>query len=259
MTRSDWIDHAVRLGLVAFGLVHLVVAWLALQLAFGDRQGSASGSGAVRELAQQPFGEVLVWAVAVGMLLLVLWQLFEAAAGHRHLRNAARLRKRVGSAGKAIVYGYIAFSAVTIATGAGSSGGSTDSMTARLMDLPGGRLLVGLVGAVVIGIGGYLLWKGLTEKFCEDLTGEGQRGDTGTAYVWLGKVGYAAKGIALAVVGALFGYAAITHEAKRSGGLDQALQTVLEQPFGPLLLTAIAVGIGCFGVFCFAHARHLSR
>lgn len=256
---NDWIDHAIRPGLVAYGLVHLVVGWLALQLAFGDRQGSASGSGAVRELAQQPFGEVLVWLVGLGMVLLVVWQLLEAVAGHRHLRNAARLRKRAGSAGKAVVYGFVAFSALRIATGSGSSSGGTDSMTARLMDLPAGRLLVGLVGAGVIGVGGYLVWKGLTEKFCEDLTGEGQRGSTGTAYVWLGKVGYAAKGVALAVVGALFGYAAIAHEAKRSGGLDQALQTVLEQPFGPFLLTAIAVGIGCFGVFCFAHARHLSR
>lgn len=259
MTRSDWIDHAVRLGLVAYGLVHLVVAWLALQLAFGDRQGSASGSGAVRELAQQPFGVVLVWAVAIGMVLLVLWQLLEAAAGHRHLRNAARLRKRAGSAGKAIVYGYIAVSAVTIATGAGSSGGSTDSMTAKLMDLPGGRLLVGLVGAVIIGIGVYLVWKGVTEKFVEDLTSEGRSGNTGTAFGWLGTAGYAAKGVALGVVGGLFGYAAVSHDPQKSGGLDQALQEVLEQPFGPLLLAAIAVGIACFGLFCFAHARHLAR
>ena len=259
MTRSDWIDHAARFGLIAYGLVHLVVGWLAVTLALGDRQGSASGSGAVRELAQQPFGEVLVWLVAIGMVLLVVWQLLEAAAGHRGLPDAKRLRERLGSAGKTVVYGYIAVSGFTIATGAGSAGGGTDSMTAKVMDLPGGQLLVGLVGAAIIGIGGYLVWKGLTEKFCEDLTAEGQAGDTGTAFVWLGKVGYVAKGVALGVVGALFGYAAVTHDPKRSGGLDQALQEVLDQPFGPVLLAAIAVGIGCFGLFCFAHARHLSR
>ncbi len=74
-----------------------------------------------------------------------------------------------------------------------------------------------------------------------------------------GKVGYIAKGIAIGIVGGLFAYAAVTHEAKKSGGLDQALQTVLEQPFGPVLLLAIAVGIACYGLFCFARARHLSR
>ena len=75
----------------------------------------------------------------------------------------------------------------------------------------------------------------------------------------LGKVGYIAKGVAIAIVGGLFCYAAITHDAKKSGGLDQALQTVLEQPFGQVLLTAIALGIAAYGVFCFARAKHLSR
>ena len=75
----------------------------------------------------------------------------------------------------------------------------------------------------------------------------------------LGKVGYIAKGVAIAIVGGLFCYAAITHDPKKSGGLDQALQTVLEQPFGQVLLTAIALGIAAYGVFCFARAKHLSR
>lgn len=259
MQSSDAIDHAVRPGLVAYGVVHLVLGWLALQLALGDRQSSASSSGAVRTLAQQPFGLVLVWLVALGMLLLVLWQLLEAVAGHRGLDGPTRLRKRVTSLAKAVVYGSIGVSALTIATGSGSSGGGTDSTTAKVMELPGGQVLVGLVGAGIIAVGGYLVWKGVTEKFREDLTGKGRRGDSGRLFMWLGKVGYVAKGVALAVVGGLFGFAALTHDAQRSGGLDQALQEVLQQPFGPYLLTAMAVGIASFGAFCFVHARHLSR
>jgi Domain of Unknown Function (DUF1206) len=260
VNQSDAIDHAVRPGLVAYGLVHLVLGWLALQLALGDRQGSASSSGAVRTLAQQPLGLVLVWLVALGMLLLVLWQLWEAIGGHRGVDAKTRLRRRVTSVGKAVVYGYIGYNALTIATGAGSSGGGgTESMTAKVMDLPGGQVLVGLIGAGIIAVGGYLAWKGLSEKFTDDLTARGRRGTSGRLTVWLGKVGYVAKGAALAVVGILFGYAAVTHEAQQSGGLDQALQKVLEQPFGPYLLGAMAVGIACFGLFCFVHARHLSR
>ena len=74
-----------------------------------------------------------------------------------------------------------------------------------------------------------------------------------------GKVGYIAKGVAIAIVGGLFCYAAVTHDAKKSGGLDQALQTVREQPFGQVLLVVIAAGIACYGLFCFARAKHLSR
>lgn len=257
--RADWVDHVARAGLLAFGVVHLVVGWLALQLALGDRAGSASSTGAVRELAQQPFGAVLVWLVALGMALLALWQLVEALAGHRQERDGSRTRRRLSSAGKALVYGYIGVTAARVAAGSGSSGGGTDSTTAQIMELPAGQVLVAAVGAVIIGVGGYLAHKGWTEKFTKDLTGEGQRGTSGTAYVLLGKVGYLAKGVSLGLVGALFGYAALTHDPKKSGGLDQALQEVLQQPFGPFLLGAIAIGIGAFGVFCFAHSRHLSR
>ena len=127
------------------------------------------------------------------------------------------------------------------------------------MDLPGGQLIVGAIGLAIIGYGISLVVRGWTEKFREHLDAQGQSGKDGSAYVMLGKVGYIAKGIAIAIVGGLFGYAAITHEAKKSGGLDQALQTVLEQPFGPVLLIAIGLGIAAYGLFCFARAKHLSR
>lgn len=259
--RSDTLDHAVRAGLLAYGLVYLVIAWLAIQLALGDREGSASTSGAVRELAQQPFGGVMVWLVALGMFLLVVWRLLEAAVGHRDEDGGARLGKRIGSVGKAVVYVVIGVSALRVATGSGSGsgGGGSDSFTAKILDLPFGQVLVGLVGAAVVGYGVALGVRAWTEGFREHLSAGGKSGDAGTAYVWFGKVGYAAKGVALALVGGLFCYAAITHDAAKSGGLDQALTEVLDQPFGPVLLGLVAVGIGCYGLFTFVRARHLSR
>ena len=100
--QSEWLDHAARIGLVAYGVVHLVIAWLAVQLAFGDKEGSADSQGAVQQLAEQPFGQALVWAVAIGMFLLAVWQGLEAAFGHRDEDGFTRVRKRVTSAGKAV-------------------------------------------------------------------------------------------------------------------------------------------------------------
>jgi hypothetical protein len=258
---SGWLDHVARAGLVAYGVMHVVIGWLAVQLALGDREGSASTAGAIHELAAQPFGRVLVWLVGIGMCLLAAWQVVEALLGHRHERGTTRLRKRVTSAGKAVIYALIGTSALKVALGDGAGGSEkeTDTMTAKLMDLPAGQMLVGLVGAGIIAVGIGLAFKGLTDRFLRDIDRAGQGGAAGSAYTWLGRVGYTAKGVALGVVGALFGYAAITHEADKSGGLDQALTEVLEQPFGPVLLTAIGLGIACFGVFCFAWARHLDR
>jgi len=256
---SNWVDHAVRAGLVAYGAVHLIVAGLAAQLALGDKSENASNAGALHALAEQPMGAVLVWLVAIGMLLLVAWRLLEFATGyHDESDDAKRWRKRAGSLGKAVIYGALAWSAFKTAIGDGSSGG-TDSTTAKLMDLPGGQLIVGAVALAIIAYGIMLIFRGWTEKFTEHLDAQGQSGKDGSAYVLFGKAGYIAKGIAIGVVGGLFAYAAVTHEAKKSGGLDQALQTVLEQPFGQVMLLAIALGIACYGLFCFARARHLDR
>ena len=265
--QSDWLDKAASAGLVAFGVVHLLIGWLAVQLAFGDREGSTDSQGAMKQLAEQPLGTALVWLVALGMLLLVVWQGLEAAVGHQdQTEDKKRLRKRLISAGKAVVYAAVAVSAVTVATGSGGSSGGgggksggTDSTTAKVMDLPGGQLIIGAVGLGIIAVGVALLRNAYRESYLKRLDGEGRSGQTGTAYRVLGRVGHVAKGIALGIVGGLFVYAAITHEAKESGGLDQALLTVLDQPFGPVMLTAMGLGFAAYGIFCFAWARYLKR
>lgn len=256
---SEVLDHAVRVGLVAYGIVHLLIAWLAMQLAFGESAGAASGSGALSELAQKPFGQVLLWIVGVGFFALVVWQVLEAIFGHRDEDGAKRLLKRLASAGKAVVYGTLGVSALKLAMGGGSSGGSTDTMTARLMAAPFGPVLVAVVGAVVLAVAAAHVYKGFSEDFRDKLEAEGNTGRSGKLYTVLGKVGYVSKGVALAVVGGLFVYAALTHDPQKSGGLDQALRTVLQQPFGAPLLVLIALGLACYGLFCFAWARHLDR
>ena len=257
---STFLDVAVRFGLITYGVVHLLIAWLSIQLAVGDRKGSVSGKGALAELATHTFGRTIVWLVAVGMALLVLWRLIELVAGHRGEDGTDLWGHRAADALKAGIYGALGYAAVSVAVGGGSGGGKPEeTITARLMDRSWGVWLVGLVGLAVIGYGLGLIWRGFSEGYREHLEAEGQTGDLGKAYLLVGKVGYVAKGGAILIVGALFGWAALTHDPDKSGGLDDALRTVLDQPFGPVILGAIAVGIACYGIFCFARARHLSR
>lgn len=256
---SDWLDGAVRLGLVAYGAVHLLLAWVALQLAFGHRAHSASPQGAMHELAGKPLGGFLVWTIGIGMFCLVAWRLLEAAVGHRGSTGAEQWRARAVSAGRAVVYGAIGASAIGTALGSGrSSDQESRSLTARLLDLPAGTWIVGAVGLVIIGVGIAHIRTGIGDDCREALTAEGRSGETGTAYLLLGRVGYVAKGLVICSVGVLVGYAATTHDPDHSGGLDTALRTVLDQPYGPALLSALAVGLACFGLFCLARARHLA-
>ncbi|MFC4786167.1 DUF1206 domain-containing protein [Nocardioides sp. MAHUQ-72] len=258
---DPWVERGIRFGMFVYGVVYLVIAWLALQLALGDSSGSASSTGALHKLAQNSFGAVLIWLVAFGMVMLVLWRLLEAAVGHQDEEGTDRVRKQATSVFKAVMYGFIAYSALKIALGAGSGSkkSSTDDTTATVMGWPAGQWIVGLVGLAIIAYGANQVRRAWTEKFREHLTAEGKSGETGRAYIMFGKVGYVAKGVSIALVGGLFVYAAVTHDPQKSGGLDQALHKLLQQPFGPILLGLIAVGLACYGLFCFARARHLSR
>jgi hypothetical protein len=257
---SDKFDIAIRAGFVVYGVIHLMLGWLALQIAFGHSSKTASNTGALQALAHQPMGGFLIWVVAIGMLLLALWRLLEGWVGHDYEEGAKKVRKKATSFGKAILYGYLGYSAVTIALSPKKSkGGGSSSTTAKLLNMTGGQLIVGAIGLAIIGYGVYLAYRGWSEKFLEHLDAEGKSGDAGRAYTLVGKVGHIAKGTALAMVGGLFVYAAVSHDAKKSGGLDQALQKVVQQPFGQFILAAIAIGIACYGLFCFARARHLSR
>jgi type IV secretory pathway VirB2 component (pilin) len=257
---SEWFDKAVKAGLIAYGVVHLLVVWLALQLAFGEREGKASSSGAMQQLAEQPFGTVLLWLVGLGMFTLVLWKGLDAAFGHQDEDGGKLWAKRAADVFKAILYAVIGISAITTAVGSGGKGGGgTDSITQKIMELPGGQILVVLVGLAIIAYGGNYVRKAFNEKFREKIAASGPSGAPGkasNAYVYFGKAGYTAKGIAVAIVGVLFAYAGITHDPKKSGGLDQALQEVLDAPAGPVILVLIALGIICYGLFQFARAMH---
>ena len=249
---SRWYHLLIGIGLVSYGLVHLLLAWIAGRLALGVG-GDASSQGAMKELAKQPLGAVVLWVMAVGLFGLVVWQVLEAVVGRAGADRAKRLRRRLSSIGRAIVYLALGVIAVRVALGSGSSSGKAeDTLSARLMELPAGRFLVGALGIGIIVAGISQVVKGIRRKFVEnDLDGSASRGVT-----WLGSVGWVAKGVALAAIGGLFALAGITYDAKKAGGMDQALTAVRNQPFGPVLLFAIAVGIAAFGIYCFFWARH---
>jgi Domain of Unknown Function (DUF1206) len=246
---SRTYDVAITLGLVAYGVVHLLVAWIALQLAFGRSSQEASQQGALRELASRPLGGLLLWIVAIGLFTLVVWRVLEIGWGYLDLH------KKVSSVGRAIVYLVLGVSAVKVAVGAGgSASGQERTISARLMAHSAGRVLIVAVGAAIVGIGCYLFYKAITKKFTEDLVG-----GVAEVTVLLGRIGYGAKGIAFGVVGVMFGWAAIRYDPQKAGGLDTALHTIKDQPFGPVLLTVLAIGIAAFGAYCLSWSRNARR
>jgi len=262
---SDALENLARVGLVALGIVHLLVAWLSLQLAFGGGGGSADQSGAMATLASKPFGKGLLWVLAVGLIALAVWQLAEVMRWVPRLHGSSDDKKKatgkiVKSVAKALVYAFLAVTAIRFASGGGkSSSGQQQSTVAGVFSWPAGRFLVGIAALVVIGVGVYHVRKGVTKHFLKEI--DTARATPGQRRVIerLGLVGYPAKGVALALVGGLLGWAAITFDPKKASGLDGAMRTLLDAPFGKVLLTLVALGIAAFGVFCFFRARYPER
>lgn len=255
----EGLDMTSRVGLAAYGLLHLLVAWVAAQLAFGFGVRDTSGQGAMRQLAADPVGRVLVWVIAFAMAGFTLQRLVEGWMGDRGEEGVDLWKHRARAWGKAVVYAAISVSAFGIASHSGGGGSNRErSLSARVMDHTGGTIAVVAVGAGILALGLWQCYHGLTRDFRDELSADGKDGETGKVYLALGQIGYTAKGLVITLVGVLVGYAGVTHEPRKSGGLDEALQTVRDQPFGPVLLCAVAAGIAAYGLFCFAKARHLS-
>lgn len=251
----DALQRFGRYGYVVYGVVHVVLGLLAIGLVSGvGMEGEASNSGALASLAAQPFGLVLIWAIAIGMVALVAWQAVEAVLDP----DDEGAKGRAKAAGKAIGYGVIAASAVRLALSGGqdSGGGNTEeSLTARLLELPLGRALVVAVGLGILVVAGYHVYKGVSRKFFEDVETADLSPRARKVVDWSGRIGYPAKGLAFGAIGVLFVLAGLRGSSEEAGGLDEGLASLRDAPFGTVVIIVVGIGFMLFGVYCLARAR----
>jgi len=255
---SASLEALARIGLIAYGVVHLLIGWLALQIAWGAvARKSADSAGALRTLVEQPFGKILLGLVAVGLVALALWQASETIWRYRNRAGGTRLRKQVTSGAKAVIYAALGVSAAAVVLGSrASSAQSQQQATSGVLAWPGGQVIVVVTGLIIIGVGVAGVIKGLNASFREEIDTSSMSPVAGKSVARLGQVGYIAKGVALGVVGGLLSYAALTFHRHKGQGLDAALQTILAQPFGRGLVTAVALGFVAFGLFAMLQSRY---
>lgn len=253
-SRSPALQMLARAGYVFIGLVHILVGAIALQVDRGQG-GQADQSGAIGSLASKPGGPVLLWAGFGACAALALWMVGEAVfAARSETESKKKLQKAASAAGKAVVFGVLSFTfAVFAAGGSKSSSQSASDFTAKLMAAPAGVVLLTALGLAIIGAGVYYAYRGVTRKFMKDLQDPGK---ARTAVEWIGTVGYAAKGVVLALVGILIIVAAATADPSKSTGLDGGLKTLGSQPYGVFLLAAVAAGLVAYGLYAMARARY---
>jgi hypothetical protein len=263
---STGLRRIAQLGLVGYALIHVLVAWLAVQLAWHVGSGTRSGrraadqAGALALLARSSAGDVLLWVLGAGMAGLCLWQAVEVVRHHRRLpppgRRRAALLQLAKTVGTAVLYGFLAVSAVRTALGGGQSRGREQSTVGGVLSWPGGPVLVFAVGLVVIGIGVYMTGKGLRSDFLDEIDLDTVAPALRPLAHRTGQAGFALKGVALVVVGVVVCWAAVRTDPRHGDGLDGALRVLAAQSYGPWALTLVAAGLVAFAGYCLIRARH---
>ena len=251
---SRAVEVLARLGLASRGLVWLVLALLALSIVRGD-QAQADQGGALKELSQTPLGKPLLAVLAVGFAGYGVWCALNAAVGHRDEDGGTRTRHRLKSGFKGLVYLALCVSTVQfLLRGRGDE--TATSRTAEVMSRPGGRTAIGLVGLVVVGIGIYMLVKGIRRKHAECLEHYRVPRALRRPAVVVGAVGHVGRGVVLGLVGAFLLRSAVLFEPQQKQGLDATLRAVAAQPYGRVLLAVTALGMLAYALWSFFEAAY---
>ncbi|MFH9818613.1 DUF1206 domain-containing protein [Streptomyces sp. NPDC017230] len=250
-------EGAARAGLTARGVIYLLVGILALQIAFGTGNRQADRGGAVAELSDKPFGAVLLWALGIGLVGMALWRLSEALFGATG-KDRHTAKKRLPAAARAVFYAFVAYSVLAFAAGTGSSGSSDQQsrdVTARVMEMPAGRWLVGVAGVVIVVAGVVIGVQALRRSYHKKLKLGALSPRARRLVDVTGVGGGAARGLVFAAAGVFAVRAAVDYRPDRAKGLDDTLRSFADTPLGPWLLVCVAAGLVLFGVFSFALAR----
>lgn len=253
--RSEWVGRAARAGHVAKGALYAVVGLLALQIPLGLGGKATDREGALRTIAQQPAGEVILIAIAAGLAGYAVWRFVQAFLDRDDEGTGLKgLAKRAGFLGRGLLYAALAVLSFALVAGWGSGGGNEKQETARVFELPGGRLLVAAVGAGFLAAGLFNAYRSLTGKFRKHLRehelGKAARGWT----IVVGVAGHAARAVVFSLVGVFLLRAAWQYDAQEAIGLDGALVKVAQADYGGLLLGLVAAGLLAYAAFCFVQA-----
>ncbi len=254
---SRYLDWLARAGFVARGVMYVIIGILAIEVAFGNGGHKADQSGAVRVVGNTPFGAALLWLLVVGFIGMALWRLSEALYGGPG-PDGRKASNRLIAGFKTVLYAFLAFVIVKYALGLAapkSSNKQSVDLTATAMRQPGGRVLVGIAGLVLIGVGAWLAWRAFERKFLAELrTGE-MSPQARKVVTFLGRFGGIARGIVFGAAGLFLLIAAATANAHKAKGIDATLRAFTKTPAGPWLLVLVAIGLVLFGCYSWAESR----
>ena len=260
----EWIEKYARFGIAAKGAVYILVGVLAAMAAFGNGGSTGGKQNAFKWIIEQPYGQILLGLVILGLLGYVVWRMimaFKDPDGYG--TDAKAMMKRAGFFFSGLVYLLLAFSAARMlfpaligGSGSGSGGeGGREMLIAKALQQPFGQILVGVFAAIVIGKGLYQLYRGFTGDFKGHINERTMSKEEHAVFTRTGRVGYIARGIVFALIGYFLVQAALQSDASEAGGTSQVF-SFLSNNWGPYVLAAVAIGLAAYGVFMFVKSKY---
>jgi hypothetical protein len=257
---SPWIERLARFGYAAKGVVYVLIGSITALGAYRGGGGTTDSRGALTHVVHQPYGRVMLGVVAVGLAGYALWRLTQALRDTEDKGSEFKgLAVRFGYACIGVVYAGLGYSAVRLILGHGAGKNSDESSrewTALVFAFPFGRLLVGLAGLGVIGFGIYQCYKAFTAKFRKKWKRHEMSERSRALAKRAGQVGLVARGVVFGIIGIFLIQAALRARPEEARGLSGALRALEQQPYGPYVLGAVALGLVAYGFYMFVEARY---
>lgn len=256
--QSRWFEWGTRAGFVARGAVYAIIGLLAVQVSLHSGGKVTNQKGALATIAHQPFGHALLVAVAIGFAAYAAWRFVQASRGRGPEGGGdASTTGRLAALGSGIAYAALCVLAVSTLMGSSSSSGSgPQHSTAGVLGWTGGRYIVLAAGLLMVVVGLYQGYKGLSRKFMQDEKTDRMSPAVRTWVERTGVVGHLARMVVFGLIGVFVVEAAWTYDPQKAVGLDGALSRLSSHAYGTLLLGVVAAGLFVFGMFSIVEARY---
>jgi Domain of Unknown Function (DUF1206) len=254
--RSPWVGRLGRLGFAAQGMCFVIIAVLALELAFGRRGRLTDPQGAFVILAQGGWTRVLLVSLAIGFGSYSIWRFAQAILDRGGMGgDLGGLGRRAIQLGQALLYALLTASAVKVLAGARAHG-SPKRAAAGILGWSGGPVIVGAIGVAVAIVAAVNVYWGLSGRFMGSLRRGELTARTERLLKITATIGFVALGFVLAVVSWFLLKAAIDYNAGKVVSLGGAMSRLARADYGQWLLTAVAAGLLSYGVFGLLQARY---
>jgi hypothetical protein len=258
-THSTAFEALTRTGFVARGFIYAIIGGLAIQVATHTTSKTPTNQkGALETIQKQPLGHWLLIVVAAGLGAYAIWRFVQAYVGHGPEGGGDESAfGRVSAAASGCAYLAMCALAVSILVGTSSqSSSSPHKSAAGVLGWPGGQWIVGVAGAIFVGVALYQGYKGVSRKFLDDDKTE-KMGPLVKRWITIsGVIGHLARMVAFGLIGVFVIKAAVDYAPNTAVGLDGALEKLARQTYGTFLLAVVAAGLIAFGIFSIAEARY---